>query len=275
MIRKLVIFAVMVVASTFLLMAGSVQAGDRCIYRDTQARVQKNISDPWKKEMSLNRGEYFNVGSFHNGTGQFANDTWIKVSDPGGRIFWASNGESLQTTIPGIYKVEVGTHNQTGLGCFETAWIRVMPIKSVVRDDICLYGSTQSRVQQDIFHHWDHYIKINQGGYFNVGSFHNQTGQFAHDTTIEVVGPEGERRFLKNGNRIKAERSGIYRVIVRTGGQSGSGCMDTSTVEVIPRPELKNYYESWVVPMWKNFEPSRECQWTNWGSYICDHDYNN
>ncbi len=109
--------------------------GGYCKYTDTQARVQRDIHDPWKKEIEIREGESFNVGSFHDGTGVFASDTEIKIVDSYGWVSFANNGQSIFASKSGTYFVKVSTQGQSGWRCEETAKVivskAVRPIRVV------------------------------------------------------------------------------------------------------------------------------------------------
>ncbi|MFQ5492807.1 MAG: hypothetical protein ACE5DX_01455 [Candidatus Dojkabacteria bacterium] len=94
-----------------------------CPYSSTQARVQQNASSPWAGSINIVCGESFNVGSFHNGTGQFAGDTTIRVFSPNGSTITLGNGQSYTTSNswPGLYRVEVTTNGYNHPNCEGTA----------------------------------------------------------------------------------------------------------------------------------------------------------
>jgi hypothetical protein len=51
-----------------------------CSYSSTQARVHRDVSQPWEQAITLTCGQSFETGSFHDGTGQFAGDTTLVVT---------------------------------------------------------------------------------------------------------------------------------------------------------------------------------------------------
>lgn len=93
-----------------------------CPYGSTQARVQPNINIDWTRTLTINAGESFRIGSFHNATGQFASDTRIEVSGPNGFSYNCNtsnsgcNGHTISGVIAGTYTVIVKTF--TGSGSF-------------------------------------------------------------------------------------------------------------------------------------------------------------
>lgn len=210
-----------------------------CSYSSTQARVQKNTSDPWKSSVDVLCGESFNVGSFHNETGQFATDTTLKVDGPNFTGFF-SNGQSIKAYDAGNYTLTVTTNNQSGSACTQQATVRVTcptptntptPTPTPTQQAGCSYSSTQARVQKDINDPWKSYVEVSCFESFNVGSFHNQTGQFAGDTDIHVRGPFIDWHF-NNADRIPVAFPGFYDVTVTTNNQSGATCTDTAYVKV-------------------------------------------
>src|SRR5688572_28359152 len=84
----------------------SATAEVQCKYRDTQARVQNNINTPWSTNITVGCERSFNVGSFHDGTGQFANDTVLHLTGPGMNQFY-SNGNTISVLNNGTYTLEV------------------------------------------------------------------------------------------------------------------------------------------------------------------------
>lgn len=104
----------------------------------------------------------------------------------------------------------------------------------------CRYGSTQARVQKDITDPWKPTMTVNCGSAsfvnFNVGSFHNETGQFANDTRLLVTGPNKFSKTFTNGQAVTATISGTYRLTVTTPGQSGGGCTQQASATVINCP---------------------------------------
>ncbi|MGI5827544.1 MAG: hypothetical protein ACOX6V_00815 [Patescibacteria group bacterium] len=97
----------------------------------------------------------------------------------------------------------------------------------------CLYGSTQARVQPNIHTHWQPEITIREGETFRVGSFHNHTGTFAHDTIMWVVGPRGQSDTVNNESVIRADTSGTYVLHVQTTHQTGTGCEAQAVVHAV------------------------------------------
>ncbi len=210
------------------LSVGSEVGAVGCNYSSTQARVQQSISQPWQREIRIRQGESFRVGSFHDGTGQFANDTRIIVLGPGVHDF-SSNEATIRADRPGTYRIWVTTEGQWGDNCMEWASVEVEAYPSEIAE--CKYGSTQARVQPDEQTDWGQYLELDRGEEFRVGSFHDGTGQFADDTRIKVIGPTGEKEW-RNGDRVEADERGIYNVWVTTEGQEGKSCAEVATILV-------------------------------------------
>ncbi len=80
-----------------------------CPYSSTQVRVHQTSTDPWMEDLNLICGQQFIVGSFHDNTGQFANDTDIQVVGPNINITGAPNGAIFQTQAQGTYTIYVKT----------------------------------------------------------------------------------------------------------------------------------------------------------------------
>lgn len=232
--RKLFIFALIIFTCTFLNPTPAA-AQTACQYNSTQARVQKDINDPWKSRLSAHCGETFNVGSFHNNTGQFATDTKIEIK---GRVYnqdsvsiEATNGQTI--TLPqyayGTYTVKVTTPGQSGRACRASATVRV----TCDRPPSCMYDSTQARVQATTNDPWVQKLSLLNTGTFNIGSFHNNTGQFAEDTKLVVYGPRGSKTYT-NGATVEANKSGLYTLSVSTSNQSGANCKAKAYTYVFP-----------------------------------------
>ncbi len=216
----------------------SVQAAS-CSYGNTQARVQNSITVPWAPSITVGCEKTFNVGSFHNGTGQFAGDTSLLVTGPGNFTGYFRNGDTVRVQHPGTYTLNVTTNNQDGPACSETATVNVVcpntpppPTPTPIPAGQCQYRDTQARVQNSIRTPWSQAIRVGCEKTFNVGSFHNGTGQFAGDTTAVVTGPNGFYRTVRNGETVTAGINGIYVLQVNTNGQSGFGCSETASVSV-------------------------------------------
>ncbi len=222
--RLLLSLLILPLLSGFFVAPASVSA-DYCAYKSTQARVQKDIKDPWKSEVSITKGQSFNVGGFHDGTGQFGNDVVIQVAGPN-LINFYSNGQAVYPPSAGEYTVYVNTRNQSGSGCREQAKVKVTEVAS------CRYGSTQARVQKNIREPWAQYVSTTKQEGFNVGSFHDSTGQFAKDTKIQIYGGGFNGTLSSNGAVVLTQQSGWYRVHVSTNNQSGAGCEQDAWVWV-------------------------------------------
>ncbi len=216
-----------------------------CTYANTQARIQKDATVAWGPSLTINAGESFRVGSFHDGTGLFATDTNIKVTGPDGAavlncqataVDGACNGKTVtQTTTAGTYTVVVTTPGQEGAACTDTATVTVQSSGPAA----CPYENTQARVQKDATVAWTNSITINEGGTFRIGSFHDGTGQFADDTRLRVNAPDGTKIVdcegtsndgACNGKTVTADQAGTYTIRVTTPEFSGSECGENASV---------------------------------------------
>lgn len=104
----------------------SAPASTSCSHQNTQARVQKDESQPWTQNLKINCFESFRVGSFHNGTGQFATDTIVKIQGQGINGNWQfKNGDTIHVPFRGRYTVQVTTRDQRGTACEERATVEV------------------------------------------------------------------------------------------------------------------------------------------------------
>lgn len=226
------IFTGIVLALSFTFVP-AVSANTQCQYANTQARVQKDITDPWKESVIIGCERSFNVGSFHNGTGQFADDTTLRVTGPNGFNKTYGNGETVRVQANGKYRLDVTTNGQFGSACTQTAFAHVYCQQP--EPGSCTYNSTQARVQKDITDPWKQHIAVGCGRSFNVGSFHDDTGQFAGDTRLRVTGP-GHDTFYRNGDTVRVTNNGRYTLSVHTNNQRGDACRQQATVDVTCAP---------------------------------------
>lgn len=221
----------------FMFSAGSAQAWQACQYASTQARIQKEdlpfptspSTHPWKQSINIQLGndKYFNVGSFHNNNGQFATDTRLRLIGPNTDIRF-SNGNTYLPQFPGDYTLYVTTIDRYGAACEDRAYITVHPAQ-----DTCPYSSTQARVQKDVYHNWKPSLTLRAGQSFNVGSFHDQTGQFAADTSLKITGPNGFSMNAWNAATINNVTQGVYVLSVKTNGKTGANCEESAVVNVV------------------------------------------
>jgi len=227
-------------------------APSSCTYTSTQARVQNNINTPWASHISVGCERVFTVGSFQNHTGQFANDTVLHVSGPGIHGHY-HNGQEVK--IPhavghGTYLLHVSTRNQSGPACQESASVSfhcpTPTATPIPQNTQCQYQSTQSRVQKHQNEPWVKHLHLACNETFTIGSFHNNSGQFAHDTTILVTDPFGfGAANLKNGQRIRAFFPGQYMITAATLSQSGPACADIAFVQVsCSAPPIPDFWRS-------------------------------
>jgi hypothetical protein len=107
--------------------------------------------------------------------------------------------------------------------------------------EICQYGSTQARVQKDTSDPWSQEKTINLWEGFNVGSFHNQSSQFANDTVLRVDGPDGFFSNYHNGDTVHPSKVGRYVLSVMTVGTEGEGCSEKANVNVVKKRNKRNY----------------------------------
>ncbi len=232
-----ILTAILLALAIFFPNFKAAKAQQACVYRDTQARVQANIQDPWKPSVSIGCDRSFNVGSFHNGTGQFSDDTTLRVTGPNGYNQTFRNGDTVRVSDSGTYTLSVTTNNQSGNGCQEQA-TAVVSCTPPAPAPSCSWGSTQARVQTNINDPWKSSVTVGCDRSFNIGSFHNGTGQFAGDTTLWITGP-GISQPFRNGDTVRTSFDGTYTLSVTTNGQSGPACSEQAQTTVscfLPTP---------------------------------------
>ncbi len=212
----------------------------QCAYGSTQARVQNNLQSPWAPNIAVGCERIFNVGSFHNGTGQFSNDTTLYVSGPGIGGYYA-NGQTVQIpsyVTQGNYSLNVTTTNQSGHACSEQANVsftcqpQPTATPTPFPNGQCSYQSTESRVRLDSSQPWVKSLNLTCNQSFEIGTFHNNSQQFASDTTMLISDPYGFGKTGANGQHIHAFFPGQYLIASATPGQNGPQCADISTVNV-------------------------------------------
>ena len=217
--------------------------------------IRQNQNSNWSQNIALNAGDSFVVGTFINGVQTQSSAVLVRVLYPNGMTNLFTNGDKVQANVPGTWEVGTAANDSLRTPCTDQGAVTITVnganlvtptpfagMTPAVNWGACVYNSTQARVQEDVSHAWNQTITISQGSWFNVGGFHNGTGQFSSDTAINVHGPNGYVGTFYNGNRINAESAGTYTVTVVTSNQSGSACQDIATVKVIkgtiPTPTL-------------------------------------
>lgn len=95
-----------------------------CPYNSTQARVQKDLNDPWDRFKTINSGQQIRVGGFHDGTGLLAGDVRLNVTGPQNSTN-IGNGSFITPASVGDYILHVTTILQTGTNCEDRAFFQV------------------------------------------------------------------------------------------------------------------------------------------------------
>lgn len=251
--------SVLLLLTLALVPTASAQTLDNtCRYSSTQSRVKRLGFQPWEQQLSLRCGEAFEVGGFHDHTGNYASDTKIRITGPyfdAGKIDGKpiANGQQFQTAvIPGHnyqYTVRVRTRGMDGGACEDYSYVNVhcpaptptptvQPTpSSTPTPEACHYSSTQARVKHDSRdtakdQHWHQELRIKCFEAFEVGGFHDHTGQYADDVKLRVEGPYMNWNKFQNGDRVNVAFPGEYRLYVTTKGQRGETCQDMAKVQV-------------------------------------------
>lgn len=188
-----------------------------CPYGSVQSRVHRDASKPWAQAIGVFLGKSFEVGSFHDGTGQLTGCcTSIHVTGPNGFSSFPPNLGVVTPPALGTYTVQATCGGHT-----DTATV-------TVKDPSCPYGSIQARVHRNVNYPWAQSITILLGQGFDVGSFHDGTGQLTTCcTSIRVTGPNGYLAFPANLGRIIPPARGVYTVRATCGDRA-----NTATVTV-------------------------------------------
>jgi hypothetical protein len=223
-----------------------------CPFSSTQARVQRNNSDPWNTTTTVNQNQPVYLGGFHNGTGRFAGDNVNTYSPNSADVeFVITDPQGRMQTVNGQYPVtftptQVGTYFFTGktrvpntgagtyyaeAGCTDSGSITVTQAQTQVQTQTvnCPYTSTQVRVQKNSSDPWNSSSLVAVGQSISIGGFHNATGRFAGDPVnpynpntqnVEflVIDPSGASRTLSGSYPVSftPTMQGTYTVIGRT-----------------------------------------------------------
>lgn len=267
--RYLTIFIFFFIWLAVAIVPNKANAMENCKYSSTQARIQQSIHHDWTQSLQLGCQQSFRIGSFHDHTGKFANDTTLTVTQPSGAmekyVWWKGNGRTIPATQNGTYTLKVTSIGQSGAACEETATVTrncdgTVPEPTILPPPIivpgpqptpsatpvpqpgqCQYSSTQARVQKDIKHDWQRSLSLNCGESFRVGGFHNGTGQFSNNVRLAVVARfdiplAGEVTYQKQFSNGATVRTFVYPATytlhVTTPNQGGAACQDTATVAV-------------------------------------------
>lgn len=102
------------------------QVTPQCTWDSTQARVQRDLNDPWASSRTINLGDQIRVGGFHNGTGLFADPGTVSLNVAGPQSFSnLSNGQFITPDAAGTFTLRVTTPNQSGPNCEDSATFQV------------------------------------------------------------------------------------------------------------------------------------------------------
>ncbi|MBL8971182.1 MAG: M23 family metallopeptidase, partial [Myxococcales bacterium] len=179
-----------------------------CPYGSVQARVHRDATSPWAQTMAIVAGRSFQVAAFHDGSGQLTRSgTTIEVTGPGGFSASPANLGQVTPTAPGTYTVRVACGSLS-----ETATV------TVKAQTTCPYNSVQARVHRDASQPWVQQMPLRLGRSFEVGAFHDGSGQLADTATkIRVTGPNGFSAAPTSLTRVTPPALGTYNVRVTCG----------------------------------------------------------
>ncbi len=185
-----------------------------CKNGSTQSRVQTNSSSPWSPSLNLKPGESFNVGSFHNGTGQFATDTTLLVTGPGGYQVLATNGQTIKSEQEGYYVLRVFTREQWGAGCEEMSLVYVSkntPLVTLTPTSGPVYTPSSAPIPTGTNKKYN---------FIDVNGYVDANGVYLNNGTLEVTDPTGYKSTYTGTRRPYAWYSGTYTF--RLGDKTGS-----------------------------------------------------
>jgi len=109
-----------------------------CPYGSLQARMQRDITDPWGPEKTIELGEEIRLGIFHDGSGMLADDAHVELtlSGPEGYIVHPENGFYVTPSYGGDYTL-IGT---CGDVTSDTSLCHVEPAAEFILDLDATYG---------------------------------------------------------------------------------------------------------------------------------------
>jgi len=214
-----------------------------CPYTSVQARVQRNLQDPWKTSMTVFQGENFHIGAMKNGWGQFVdccNNTILRVTAPNGVVTTPPNDSYLNASQIGTYTIRAICGSLS-----DTAYVTVVPLGSA-----CPYGSIQARIQLHEQDAWRQSVTLVQGQRFRIGGFYDSTSILApNGITLQVTGPNGY--ILNppvNGVYVDAPYAGTYTLRATCDHLSDSASVNAvATTSGIPvqRPNINGIGVAW------------------------------
>ncbi|MBU0975593.1 MAG: hypothetical protein ABIE03_04495 [Patescibacteria group bacterium] len=236
---------------------------DKCPYPETKANVRR-VGGNWEDSMQLYEGDDFEIGSFHDVGGllEVATDTRLDLTGPDNYSYncdtnnQGCHGWKLDNAKVGTYTLTVRTYNaEEGFypesGCNDTATVTVI----IIPQDKCPYDSTQARVGKGTSGAWAASITLDEGDKFRIGSFHNDSGNFATDTNLILTDPAGSSvvdckgsEEGCNGTLVDAMLVGSYLLTVKTYVGDGS--------TFYPEPECNDFAYAYVevIPTESDFE---------------------
>lgn len=115
------------------------QAAGDCAYNSTQARVQKDVSDPWAPSRTINQRESFRVGGFRNDSGAVCTDCRYTVTNPNGSAVLSCDatgdgynclGQTIVADLSGTYRLGITTPGSSNASCSASATVTVRPVST-------------------------------------------------------------------------------------------------------------------------------------------------
>jgi hypothetical protein len=205
-----------------------------CPFNSVQARVQRDITYDWKKDLKINIGESFRVGAFNDHTGLLANCCVIlTLSGPNNYVTYPQNGTYINPPYKGIYALKVSCGN-----LLDYALVYVMENK-------CQCSPIMAKVQARGSNQWKENLTIKKGQSFRVGALKNNQLAANCDVCLLVKGAGGYTSFPANGSYITPLYAGKYDLHVSCGKSSNSAQVNvTITQEEGNNIHLTQYYHS-------------------------------
>lgn len=125
---------------------------------------------------------------------------------------------------------------------------------TITQQDVCPYSSTEVKVRELNSLSWASSLSLQEDGSFFIGSFHNNSTNFATDTRLEVTGPNtfhfacdtNVQGTICNNYLVSGVAAGTYTLIVKTFNKSSgfyteNACNGTASVVVSSVPNRQDF----------------------------------
>lgn len=118
---------------------GEGEAAGDCQYNSTQARVQKDVNDPWAPSRNIDQGQSFRVGGFRNDWGVVCTDCRYTVTAPNSSTVLSCDaagdgynclGQTVDADLAGTYRLSITTPGSSDPSCSASATVTVRAVST-------------------------------------------------------------------------------------------------------------------------------------------------